>query len=59
MGIEWANILQRKILVYFTPQKKGEVSYTKGELILSTMCEGTSQKKAMLKRNFQRRTRTD
>lgn len=26
MGIEWANILQRTILVYFTPQKKTGIS---------------------------------
>lgn len=44
MGIEWANILQKTILVYFIPQKKTEVSHTEEELILSTMREGSSSK---------------
>lgn len=44
MGIEWANILQRTISVYFTPQKNTEVSHTEDELILSTMREGSSLK---------------
>ncbi|PKU40549.1 hypothetical protein llap_9134 [Limosa lapponica baueri] len=35
-----------KFFVCFTPQKKGEVSYTEDELILSTMCEGTSLKES-------------
>lgn len=44
MGIEWANILQRPILVDFTSQKKTEVSHTEDVLIWSTMWEGSSLK---------------
>lgn len=44
MGIKWANILQSIILVYFTHQKKTEVSHIENELILSTMCERSSLK---------------
>lgn len=45
--------------VYFTPRKKGEVSHTEDELILSTMCEGTSLKNLIFESIFQRRTRID